>query len=318
MVRMSFRIACVAALVAVAGAAAVGARKKPARKGPSPEEIKKIEAAAPAKARVEPAKPRKVLIYSVSYGYFHTSIPYGKKAFEILGKKTGAYEPVVSDDQAMFEPQTLKQFDAVVFNNANRDVFLPPDFAKLPADKKAEAKQREERLQKSFAAWLASGKGLAATHAAVAVYRTWDEYAQIIGARFKNHPWGSGSQITVKIDDPKHPVAAAFPAPTFTYKDEVYQVTDPYSRNVVRVLASIDTDKSDMRKKGLRADKDLAISWVKSYGSGRVFYTAIGHDHPLFWNRVVLQHYLDGVQFACGDLKGDTKPSGKVKAAGDR
>ena len=302
-----------AALLALPASGAKAA-KKPARKGPTAEEIKKIEQAAPSRPRVKPTRPRKVLIFSVSYGYYHTSIPYGKKAFEILGKKTGAYEPVVSDDQSLFEPASLKQFDAVVFNNANRDVFLPPDFAKLSPGKKAEAKDREARLKKSFADFLAAGGGLVATHAAVAVYRTWDEYAKIIGARFKNHPWGSGSQITVKIDEPRHPVAAAFAEPTFTYKDEVYQVTDPYSRDIVRVLVSIDTAKSNMKKKGLRADKDHAITWIKRYGKGRVFYCAIGHDHPLFWNPVVLQHYLDGVQFACGDLKGDTTPSSKVTA----
>ena len=302
------------ALLAAMSTAAPASGAKPKRKGPTAEEIKKIQAAAPAKPRVTPKKRRKVLIFSVSYGYWHTSIPYGQKAFEILGRKTGAYEPVVSDDQSLFEPAALKQFDAVVFNNANRDVFLPADFAKLPADKKAEAKKREDRLKRSFADYLASGGGLAVTHAGVAVYRTWDEYGKIIGARFKNHPWGSGSQITVKIDDRSHPVASAFPEATFTYRDEVYQVTDPWSRDIVRVLVSIDTARSNMNKKGLRADRDLAISWVKSYGKGRVFYTTIGHDHPLFWNAVVLQHYLDGVQFACGDLEADTTPSSKVRA----
>ena len=313
MVRMSLAVAFLAAMLTAAPAPAA-----PAAKGPTPQEIEKITAAAPARPRVAPVKPRKVLIYSVSYGYFHTSIPYGKKLFEILGTKTGAYEPVVSDDAAMFEPETLKQFDAVVLNNANRDIFLPADFAKLPPEKQAEAKKREDRLKKSFAAYLAAGGGLAVTHAGVAVYRTWDEYGKIIGARFKNHPWRSGSEITVKIDDPTHPVAAAFPEATFTYKDEVYQVTDPYSRDNLRVLVSIDTTRSDMNKKGLRADMDLAISWVKSYGRGRVFYCAIGHDHPLFWDPVVVQHYLDGVQFACGDLKADTTPSGKTASAGPK
>jgi len=314
MPRKSFTVALLAAMLIALPASAA----RPKRKGPTAEEIKKIQQAAPAGPRVKPAKRRKVLIFSVSYGYFHSSIPYGKKAFEILGTKTGAYEPVVSDDQAMFEPETLKQFDAVVFNNTNRDVFLPPDFAKLSPAKKAEAKKREERLKKSFADFLASGGGLVATHAGVAVYRNWGEYGKIIGARFKNHPWNSGSEVTVKIDDPDHPVAAAFGGVNFTYRDEVYQVTDPYSRDNVRVLVSIDTTKTNMNKKGLRTDKDHAITWIKSYGKGRVFYCAIGHDHPLFWNPTVLQHYLDGVQFACGDLKGDTTPSNKVKAGGSK
>jgi type 1 glutamine amidotransferase len=60
-----------------------------------------------------------------------------------------------------------------------------------------------------------------------------------------------------------------------------------------------------------RADMDFAMTWVKTYGKGRVFYCALGHQHELFWNPVVLQHYLDGIQFALGDLKADPTPSVK-------
>ena len=46
------------------------------------------------------------------------------------------------------------------------------------------------------------------------------------------------------------------------------------------------------------------MSWIKSYGKGRVFYNAFGHDHDIFWNPVVLQHWLDGIQFATGRSEG--------------
>ena len=58
-----------------------------------------------------------------------------------------------------------------------------------------------------------------------------------------------------------------------------------------------------------RADNDYAVSWVRSFGKGRVFYCSLGHDHPVFWDPAVVQHYLDGVQFALGDLPADTIPS---------
>ena len=94
-----------------------------AKGGPTDEEIARITAAAAKVTAVKPAKPRKVLVFSVSWGYKHNSIPYGKKAFEILAKKTGAFEAVISDDISMFEPKNLKQFDAVVFNNTNNEIF---------------------------------------------------------------------------------------------------------------------------------------------------------------------------------------------------
>jgi hypothetical protein len=34
--------------------------------------------------------------------------------------------------------------------------------------------------------------------------------------------------------------------------------------------------------------------------------------HEIFWNPMILQHWLDGIQFALGDLKADTTPSAKA------
>jgi len=40
-----------------------------------------------------------------------------------------------------------------------------------------------------------------------------------------------------------------------------------------------------------------------------VFYCALGHQHDVFWNPVVLKHLLDGIQYVLGDLEADTTPS---------
>ena len=66
-------------------------------------------------------------------------------------------------------------------------------------------------------------------------------------------------------------------------------------------------------KPGTRPDNDYALSWVRSFGQGRAFYCAFGHDHAIFWNPAILQHYLDGIQFALGDLPADATPSAKIK-----
>lgn len=289
-----------------------------AEKGPSEQELAKISSAAPEKARVAPEKPRKLLIFSKSYGYYHTSIPYGQAAFRIMGQKTGAYEPVVSDDIEMFEPDKLAQFDAVLLNNINEDVFAPEDIDKLPLKEYLQAVDKQHRLEKSLADFIRSGKGLVAIHAATNAFLDWYEYGDIIGARFDNHPWLAGSEVTFKVEEPNHPVAAAFSEPTFTITEETYQFKGPYSRDKLRVLLSIDNGRTKVKLDHVswihRRDYDFAISWVKSYGKGRVFYCAIGHEHKHFWNPVILQHYLDGIQFALGDLKADTTPSAKLKA----
>src|SRR5581483_7040669 len=82
---------------------------------PIPEaKIKKITAALPEKAQAKPAKPRKVLIFTLARGFVHASIPVGARAIQMMGEKTGAYESVISNDRAMFEPDKLKDFDAIV------------------------------------------------------------------------------------------------------------------------------------------------------------------------------------------------------------
>ncbi|MCY2950622.1 MAG: ThuA domain-containing protein [Planctomycetota bacterium] len=277
---------------------------------PTAAEVGKMEAAAPKEARVKPEKKRKLLVYSVSWGYWHDSIPYGKKVVQILGGKTGAFETIVSDDPRMFEAEMLKQFDAVLFNNTNNEIFLPEDIAKLDAAERAKALDQDARLKKSLVVFLQQGGGLAVIHAGVASFREWPEFGNIIGARFTNHPWVSGSTVTLKVDEPGHALAGAFKEGTFTIRDEIYQVGDPYSREKLRVLLSIDTVKTNMKVQGIeRKDGDFAMGWIKSYGKGRVFYNALGHDHDIFWNPVVLQHWLDGLQFVLGDLKADMKPS---------
>ena len=283
---------------------------------PSAAEIAKMQAAAPQKARVQPAKPHKLLVFSRSWGYKHTARPFGAKAIEIMGQKTGAFEAVLTEEDNLFEPQSLKQFDAVVLNNTNEEIFLPEDFAKRPPQEQAKARQRDEMLKKSFAEFLQAGGGLAVIHAGVASFRDWPEFGNIAGARFDNHPWGAGSTVVLRVEEPSHPLMAAFKEPSFIVTDEIYQVTAPYSRENLRVLLSIDPVRTritpEQKKNVHREDMDFAMTWIKSYGKGRVFYCALGHQHELFWNPIVLQHYLDGIQFVLGDLKADATPSAKL------
>ena len=90
-----------------------------------PEEVQKIRDAVPKKATVRPAKPRKLLVFWLCEGFFHKSIPVANKALELMGKTTGAYDVVVTNDMSIFKPENLKQFDAVCFNNTTGLKFSP-------------------------------------------------------------------------------------------------------------------------------------------------------------------------------------------------
>jgi len=263
------------------------------------EMIEKINAALPDEAPVEPKQDRKLLIFTLCKGFVHSSIPYGAYAIEEMGKRTGAYSAVISDDPQMFAPDNINQFDAVLMLNTTGTLF------------------EDETLQKSFLDYVKSGKGLVGIHAATDCFYDWHDYGQMMGGYFWGHPWNANNTVTVKLDDPAHPINAPFNGRKFDITDEIYQFQEePYSRETHRVLLSLDTSlgsKTDMTKKGIRReDGDFAVAWVKTYGDGRVFYCSLGHNEHIFWDSEVLRHYLRGIQFAFGDLEADTTPSAKL------
>ena len=141
---------------------------------------------------------------------------------------------------------------------------------------------------------------------------TWPEFNRMMGAFFKWH-WNDGQQITVKLDEPGHPLNAPFEGKSWDVVDETYTFgRDTYSRENLRVLTSVDYAKMSPEDKAKennpRADGDYALSWVRSEGKGRVFYEALGHNERIYANKLVLAHVLAGIQFVLGDLEAASQP----------
>ncbi len=67
-----------------------------------------------------------------------------------------------------------------------------------------------------------------------------------------------------------------------------------------------------MCAKCTRPDHDYGMSWIRSYGKGRVFITPLGHTDILFTTPAWVHHIFAGVQFILGDLEADTTPSAKL------
>jgi len=280
----------------------------------SEEDKQKIEQAIPKKAMVQPEKPRKMLLVTLNMrdGQMrkgHPSILYGNYAIELMGQQTGAYETVFSNDTLMFLPENLQQFDAICFNNTAGVLFESPE------------------LRQSLLDFVAQGKGFIGIHAAGATFVQWPRYDQwpafgVMLGGYENggHPWKPHETITLHVEDAMHPLTRAFKQSDFEISDEVFQFQAPYTRDSLRVLLTINTDLTDMSEDRYilperRADLDLAISWIRNYGQGRVFYSSLGHNNHIFWNEPVLSHFLAGFQFSLGDLKAVSSPSNRLKKA---
>jgi type 1 glutamine amidotransferase len=213
-----------------------------------------------------------------------------------MGQKTGAWSTVISKDPAVFAPESLNQFDAVIMNNTTGKDLLT-----------------EEAHKKSLLEFVKGGKGIAGVHSATDAFYAdkWAEYGEMMGAFFAGHPF---RKISVKLDDPASPINAAFAGKGFEISDEIYTFKDPYSRDKLHILLSIDWENAGLRG-GNRADNDYALSWIHRYGNGRVFYCAFGHQDPIWFNPAILKHYLAGIQYALGDLKADDTPTAKLSPA---
>jgi type 1 glutamine amidotransferase len=147
---------------------------------------------------------------------------------------------------------------------------------------------------------------------------TWPEFNKMIGGFFKFH-WNDGQTITVKLDDPKHPLNAPFKGQEYVIVDETYTFgRDTYSRENLRVLTSIDYDKMSAEDKAKesnpRPDGDYALSWIRREGKGRVFYEAHGHNEKIYAIKPILEHLTAGMQYVLGDLQCDDSPSVKPGA----
>ncbi|MCI0640236.1 MAG: ThuA domain-containing protein [Gemmataceae bacterium] len=211
-----------------------------------------------------------------------------EKTFMELAKKHNFTVVCSQNSRKEIDADNLKNFDAVFFYTTGE---LP-----LSDVQKAD-----------FLAFVRNGKGLIGSHCAADTFYKWRDYGEMIGAYFAGHPPGI-QKIRIQVEDRNNPATKHFPQ-TFDYDDEIYQFKDPYSRDKLRVLMSIDmkvTTKNLWRKDG-----DNPLAWVRDYGKGRVFYTALGHRDEVWHDPQFQQHVIGGLRFVFGLENADTTPSSK-------
>jgi len=269
--------------------------------------VEKIAASIPAEPYAKPAKSRKLLVFSRTNGFRHQSIATGKLALLEMGKKTGAYEAVISDDLSNFEKDKISQFDAICFPSTTQNPFSPfkEELSKMSPEEKDAAKTYELQLKENLMAYVKGGGGFVGIHAATDTFYEWPEYGEMINGYFDGHPWTAGSQVNIYVEpgQEKHPLAAMFNGQRLDFKEEIYQYKAPYDSSKVHMLLRLDPEKSAQVKGMKRKDNDYGVAWARNWGKGRVFYCSIGHNHDMFWHPEVLRHYLAGTQWAIGDYK---------------
>jgi type 1 glutamine amidotransferase len=226
-----------------------------------------------AQSSARPAK-KHLLVIGEEKGYRHEAVSHAMATIERLGTECGLWETTLRTDTEVltkkkleYNAKNLNDFDAVLFytgGNLEMDGQQKVDFISFIHD---------------------DGKGFIGVHSAAITFVDWPEYGDMIGGYYDEHPWLT-FDAPIIVEDPSFPGMQQWPR-SFVLRDEIYQMRN-YSRSKVRVLMRLDVSKLDMKNKNVhRTDGDFAVTWAKTYGKGRVYYTTLGHveenwDKPEF------------------------------------
>ncbi len=190
---------------------------------------------------------------------------------DFLSKDTDIKAKLV-EDKGVLASSELDTYDACVFGTGftrterqgDGSVVRVPDLA---TDQEA-----------GLFRFVSGGKGLIGIHGAA--WWIGGQAMELVGGAANWHP--PGSTFTVHIADKEHPTTQG--VEDFAVEDEIYiSAHDPY----IHVLAIAEW-----------YGKAHPMAWVKSYGSGRVFYTTLGHGPGTFEREGMQKFLTQGVKWA--------------------
>jgi uncharacterized protein len=243
------------------------------------------------------AAPKKILVVTQSKGFTHSVVKRPtngelcivEKVMEEIGKTSGVFETVNSQDAVeVLTRDNLKNFDAIFFYTTG--MILP---AGDPRD--------------ALLDFVKSGKAFIGVHSATDTFADFKPYVSFINGNFDGHPWNAGETCAFTNHEPSHAVVKMWPA-EFKFKDEIYQYKG-YDPNAVRVLLSL--NMADTKTKG---GYHVPVCWVREFGSGRLFYTNLGHNESTWKDEKYREHVLAGIRWALKLEQGPAAANPAVQA----
>ncbi|TAE32967.1 MAG: dehydrogenase [Cytophagales bacterium] len=194
-----------------------------------------------------------------------------------------------TDKLADLNPETLAKYDGLLIY-ANWDSLPKP----------------QERALLDF---VASGKGLIPVHCASYCFRNSSEYVdKVVGGQFWRHRMDT---IQTRFTRPND--ALVMGLQSFKAYDETYLHSHLQADNNVLAVRDVKADQAkDLTDAGRPNAKEEPYTWTRTYGKGRVFYTAYGHDERTWSQPGFMQLLERGILWAVGDgvkkLHDDLKP----------
>jgi uncharacterized protein len=204
-----------------------------------------------------------ILVFSKTNGFRHAETITAANALLASQAAKNGWGIFQTENGAVFNPQSLAKFDAVVFNNVSGDVFTP-----------------EQKT--AFQTYLNNGGGFVGIHAVGGDFSyNWEWHPKdLIGAQFIGHTMSPQFQrATVRFENSAHPVAKGLPL-SLSRKEEWYSFDASPRTKGYTIHATVDESSYNpgtIFGTDLRMGKDHPIAWSHCIGKGRVFYSAMGH-----------------------------------------
>jgi cytochrome c len=223
------------------------------------------------------ATASRVLVFSKTKGWKHTSIPFGIAAIQKLGRENN-FRVDTTKNADYFNDDSLKHYQAVVFLSTTGNVL-------------------NQKQQAAFERYIQAGGGYMGIHAAADTEYDWPWYNKLVGGYFASHPSNSNvRKATVDVTDKKHISTEHLPD-RWERTDEWYNYRSFYSG--INVLANLDENTYDGGTNG----SNHPIAWYHEFDGGRAFYTGGGHEDASFSEPLFVKHVLGGLKWAMGDGK---------------
>ena len=211
----------------------------------------------------------KLLIFSKTNGFRHSSIPVGIAAIRKLGEANG-FLVDATEDSTWFTPEKLNGYAALIFLSPTGTVFGTAE---------------EQALQ----GYMHQGGGFVGIHAASDCEYKWPWYNKLVGGYFKSHPKQQKAKLLVI--NKNHPSTRML-GDSWERFDEWYNLRD--LNPDVTVLIKLDESSYTGGENG----DNHPVCWYHDYEGGKAFYTALGHTDESYSDPVFLQHLLGGIQYA--------------------
>lgn len=220
-----------------------------------------------------PGKPR-VLVFSKTAAFRHSSIAVGKAAIMKLGEENG-FLVDTTENADYFCDDSLKNYSAVIFLHTTGDML-------------------NNYQEADFERYIQAGGGYVGIHAASDAEYDWGWYGKLVGGYFESHPQQQEAKIIVV--DSTHASTSHLPG-VWVRKDEWYNFKN--LNPDVHVLLRIDEKSYEGGKNG----DNHPMAWYHDFNGGRAWYTELGHTEESFAEPNYLKHLLGGIQYAIGANK---------------